>query len=106
MLCLLLGVDTVTANHYVWQDQSYKHIHVQTFERGQVVEFSNDLFCHSFVLPPAFSHKPSALLGVIYVLMIVYLFLGVSIVSDIFMNAIESITSTQRTIWVKDSMGH
>ena len=37
-------------------------------------------------------------LAVVYLLALIYLFLGISIVSDIFMNAIEVITSQTKII--------
>lgn len=41
-------------------------------------------------------------LGVMYCFTLLYLFLGISIVADIFMQAIEKITSQKRTIFIRD----
>lgn len=44
--------------------------------------------------------------AVVYCLILFYLFLGISIISDIFMNAIEVITSARRTFYRPDDQGH
>lgn len=44
--------------------------------------------------------------GTIYLLGLFYLFLGISIISDVFMAAIEVITSQRRTFWRDDEMGN
>lgn len=46
-----------------------------------------------------------ALRGLVYFLFMVYLFVGVSIISDRFMGAIEAITSIERTVTVKTPDG-
>ena len=43
---------------------------------------------------------------VLYLVALLYTFLGVAIVADVFMNAIEVITSKEKTINVKDSKGN
>ena len=45
---------------------------------------------------------PNGVRGVVYFFILLYLFLGVGIASDTFMNAIEAITSSTRTIRNKD----
>jgi hypothetical protein len=45
------------------------------------------------VLIPGTTLMPSGLLGFIYFLFLCFLFLGISIIADIFMEAIEVITS-------------
>lgn len=47
-----------------------------------------------------------ALRGLVYFLLMVYLFVGVSIISDRFMGAIEAITSIERTVTVKTPDGN
>ncbi|KAH8419201.1 hypothetical protein KR222_010548, partial [Zaprionus bogoriensis] len=47
-----------------------------------------------------------AVRGFVYFLLMVYLFVGVSIISDRFMGAIEAITSIERTVTVKTSDGN
>lgn len=48
---------------------------------------------------------PRGLLCVVYGLWLCYLFLGISIVADIFMVAIEKITSKKKIIHEKDENG-
>jgi Ca2+/Na+ antiporter len=61
---------------------------------------TNILF--SFVLIPGTSLLPRGLLGVAYLVFLGYLFLGISIIADIFMEAIEVITSQTKTVSVYD----
>ncbi|CAJ1368542.1 unnamed protein product, partial [Effrenium voratum] len=54
---------------------------------------------------PLFANEhswPSSLRAVLYGVGMVYMFLGVSIVSDMFMNAIEEITSRSKQVMKKD----
>jgi len=60
---------------------------------GFVEEYWSGLRCWSFVLIPGTQLLSNNLLGVVYLIGLGYLFLGVAIVSDIFMEAIEAITS-------------
>lgn len=51
---------------------------------------------------PGISLLPTPLMGVAYMLFLIYLFLGISISADIFMEAIEVITSKTSLIEVVD----
>jgi hypothetical protein len=51
---------------------------------------------------PGISLLPTPLMGVMYMLFLIYLFLGISISADIFMEAIEVITSKTSLIEVVD----
>ena len=53
---------------------------------------------YSYILPPAFGQRNHIGLFFIYFAIIVYLFIGISIISDVFMDSIEVITSQTRTI--------
>ena len=44
-------------------------------------------------------------LGVVYLIFLGYLFLGISIIADIFMEAIEIITSKTKDLQVEDKEG-
>ncbi|XP_030371111.1 sodium/calcium exchanger 3 isoform X2 [Scaptodrosophila lebanonensis] len=46
-----------------------------------------------------------AIRGFVYFILMIYLFVGVSIISDRFMAAIEAITSTERTVTIKQPNG-
>lgn len=58
----------------------------------------------SIILVPGTSLMSNGLLGVVYLLWLGYLFLGIAIISDIFMEAIESITAQTIKVeyWDKD----
>lgn len=58
------------------------------------------------MLIPGIALLPSGFLAVCYGLALIYLFLGISIISDIFMAGIEKITSKTVTIIVKDENGN
>lgn len=65
------------------------------YDRGEIVYYSkNTEICNSTVLIPGVALLPGGLLAVFYALALVYLFLGIGIVSDVFMAGIEKITST------------
>jgi len=53
-------------------------------------------------LPPGVSILGPGVLGTVYLLVLLYLFLGISIISDVFMGAIEVITSSKRTVYIRD----
>ncbi|XP_060551495.1 sodium/calcium exchanger 2-like isoform X7 [Ruditapes philippinarum] len=76
------------------------------YDRGYVVEeldIGTDP-CESWLLLPAENLWHPALRGFLYILAIAYFFVGIAIASDIFMSAIETITSKKRTIvrWDKE----
>lgn len=54
------------------------------------------------VLIPGTTLLPKGLLAIMYALFLGWLFLGISIVADIFMEAIEVITSQVRIIQIED----
>ena len=77
------------------------------YYKGYVVEIldSNSTErCESWLLLPAENLWSPALRGFLYIVAIAYFFVGIAIASDIFMGAIEVITSKKRTIvkWDKD----
>lgn len=53
---------------------------------------ANYLFC-SYLLPIGLSLESDTLMGIIYLLLLFYMFMGIAIVSDIFMETIETITA-------------
>jgi hypothetical protein len=67
---------------------------VDMYERGRIVYFSkNSEVCMSSLLLPGMATLGRGFLAICYGLCLVYLFLGISIVSEIFMESIEVITS-------------
>jgi hypothetical protein len=68
---------------------------VQEYDRGRIVYLGpNKAMCNSWVLVPGTAILPTGLLAVAYCATLGWLFLGIGIVSDVFMAAIEKITST------------
>jgi len=43
---------------------------------------------------------------VIYILLLGWMFIGIAIISDIFMEGIEQITASKKVVIVKDSLGY
>ncbi|XP_052795074.1 sodium/calcium exchanger 2-like isoform X3 [Mya arenaria] len=71
------------------------------YKRGYVVEFKdseNDTHCESWVLFPAENLWHEGIRGFLYILCMIYFFVGIAIGSDIFMNAIECLTSKEREV--------
>jgi hypothetical protein len=67
---------------------------VDSYPRGRIVYFSkNEDVCTSAILIPGIAVMGTGFLATVYGLVLIYLFLGISIVADIFMSAIEKITS-------------
>lgn len=77
------------------------------FPRGRIVRYGNNEggICDSPLLIPGIQILPVPLLAVFYCLTLIYLFLGVSIIADLFMAGIEKITSQTQTIDIKDANG-
>ena len=87
-------------------ETEYKNSHIEYYERGRVVYYGNNLnMCVSSFLIPGTALLPTGFLAICYALSLIYLFLGISIISDIFMGSIESITSQTVTIDIKNEQG-
>ena len=74
--------------------------HYTNYSRGWVIEILEDGHkqCKSYLLVPAENLWGTPIRGFLYILALLYIFMGVAIVSDIFMFAIEVITSKQKTV--------
>lgn len=84
----------LTVAQYNWQGTDYQSIFVDTFPRGQVIEFTNlEEFCHSALLFSSFAQYDWKFLGAIYMLLLIWMFIGIALISDIFMEGIEHITA-------------
>jgi len=57
------------------------------------------------VLPVGVSLEPNWFLGIVYLLLMGYIFIGIAIVSDIFMDSIEVITAQTRMVPYIDNFG-
>ena len=74
---------------------------------GYIDEYTDkETFCHSWVLFPGLSLLPDAALGICYLLFLFWLFMGIAILADLFMEAIETITSKSEIVQVPDSDGN
>ncbi|XP_056020510.1 sodium/calcium exchanger 2-like isoform X8 [Ostrea edulis] len=76
--------------------------HYTYYSNGYVVEYLDNGTdaCFSWILLPAENLWPKGLRGALYIVALMYFFLGVAIASDIFMASIEVITSGKRKIIV------
>ena len=77
-----------------------KNYTFQKFENGIIVEFESDSLkvCASWLLLPGENLWGAGIRGFLYILFMFYLFIGIAIISDIFMGAIEVITSKKKVI--------
>ena len=62
--------------------------------------------CVSWIYHPGMSLVNDGVLGFLYLLFLVWLFMGITILADIFMEAIEEITSKANIVMVPDSDGN
>jgi len=82
------------AQTYFYKDKEWRVNQIETYDRGFVSTFANtEEICDSWILGPGMPLQHPALLFSVYLFILLELFLGISIISDIFMNAIEKITS-------------
>jgi hypothetical protein len=75
--------------------KKYQSKLVKTYDRGQIVAYGgNEAVCDSFVLIfPGSPVLPTGLLATFYAMSLIYLFMGIDIISGIFMSSIEKITA-------------
>lgn len=99
-LALIAGYFTQeaqAADEITWNGETWSALLVSTFDRGRVVHFSKNTagaVCHRWgILFPGVSLLPSGVLAVFYALALIYCFMGIGVVSDIFMDSIGIITS-------------
>lgn len=79
---------------------------VVKYPRGKIIYLSrNEVICQSSLLIPGIAILPNGLLAVFYGLTLIYLFLGIGIVSDLFMSGIERITSKTQIVEIKNAHG-
>lgn len=72
---------------------SYDNYTLEVQPQGFIEEFWTKQRCSSVIIIPGSSLLGSGLMGTAYLLTLGYLFLGIAVVSDIFMEAIEEITA-------------
>ena len=79
---------------YSFKGAEYENYIVQINAQGYVEEFYGEEQCFSSMINnPGVQLLPAPLMGVMYLIFLGYLFLGIAISADIFMEAIEVITS-------------
>jgi hypothetical protein len=96
LAALYIGAQILVAEvtAYVYDGKNYDKEEITMYPRGRIVEFTNkEEFCKSWVIGPGVSILPNYILIPFYMLWLFYLFLGINIISDVFMAAIEVITS-------------
>jgi len=82
-----------------WDSQEWLSEEEAVFERGRIHYYSmNTGVCNSWVIVPGTAILPRGLLAFGYGFTLIYLFLGIGIISDVFMTAIEKITSKKQII--------
>ena len=99
-------ISTAASANFTWDGDSYDHRKIYKFSRGYVEIYSNrDEVCTSEILISGIELLDYWFLAIVYFVALVYMFLGVAIISDIFMGAIEVITSQTRKIQYEDDEG-
>jgi hypothetical protein len=91
---------------YVYEGVEYAAYQSVYQPQGYIDEYTNkEEFCTSFVVIPGFSLTNELFQGISYIIILCYLFLGIALVADIFMEAIETITSKTTTVTVTTTDG-
>ena len=91
---------------FTWDGTNYDHRKQYIRDRGYIEIFSNrDEVCTSWIIIPGTELLPYPILAIAYLAALIYLFLGVAIVADLFMGAIEVITSQTRKVKYEDDEG-
>ncbi|XP_071964302.1 sodium/calcium exchanger 3-like isoform X2 [Antedon mediterranea] len=75
--------------------------HYTNYSRGYVIEILDNADiepCTSWLLLPAENLWSEGIRGFLYILAMVYIFIGIAIISDVFMCSIEVITSKKKTV--------
>lgn len=90
-----------------WNGEKWYTMEVEEFDRGRIVYFSkNTEVCMSSLLIPGVAALDRGMLAVFYGFALIYLFLGISIVAEIFMESIEKITSKTLILDIEDAEGN
>lgn len=92
---------------YIWDGEEYSQF-VRTYMPGGYIDEYTDKerFCTSWVLNAGVSLMSDSALAVCYFLLLIWLFIGIQILSDVFMEAIEEITSKAELVEIPDSDGN
>lgn len=99
-------IGNVLAASYTYEGKTFDHYKLREFDRGYVEIYSNrDEVCTSWVLVPGTELIAYWVQALAYLAALFYLFLGIAIVVDILLSAVEVITSHTRRIKYEDDNG-
>ena len=88
---------------YKFRDQTFNSYTMQVSSQGYTEEYFEDQRCYSSLIDvPGTSLMPAWIMGPSYLIFMGWLFMGIAISADIFMEAIEVITSQTTMITVVD----
>ena len=91
--------DTNFEGPYIWEGVEYEKFLRLNNPQGFIEEYTEkETFCHSFVYHNGLSLLSDTSLAVVYLLFLFWLFIGIAILADIFMEAIEQITSKSELV--------
>lgn len=97
------AVEKQANGNYTFRGESYKSYVKQVMEGGYIEEYYQDQRCYSSVIDiPGTSLMPTWIMGFSYFVFMIWLFMGIAISADIFMEAIEVITSKTQLIVIED----
>lgn len=91
--------------NFTFNGKNYTHFIKTNHSQGYVEEYYNGDRCSSYLQLPGLNLLDQRLMAFFYLMFLLYLFLGISIIADIFMEAIEVICSKTRSIEVSDKEG-
>jgi len=99
VLCQFLLSFVLSKDGITWNGQKWSSMDVEEYDRGRIVYFSkNTSVCSSILLIPGIATLNRGFLAFAYGFALIYLFLGIAIVAEIFMEAIEKITSKKEIV--------
>jgi len=103
----LLVVSFVSAaSKFAWDGKNWDDVNINEFRDGQIVTFfDGNEMCDSWVLVPGFQLYATWIQAILLFTALVYTFLGVAIIADKFMEAIEVITSKEKKTQVVTESG-
>lgn len=99
----------IKSKNYDWEENDeFQYYTIDVFASGYVEEVWSYQRCNTPIIVPGTSLMNDGLMGFVYLLWLGYLFVGIAIISDIFMESIESITSQTVKVdyWDKDKTTH
>lgn len=90
---------------FTFNGKDYSGHIITNHSQGYVEEYFDGDRCDSYLLLPGMNLLNKNFMAVMYFIFLLYLFLGISIIADIFMEAIEVICSKTKSIEVSDKEG-